>query len=83
MILEYHYASDLVKNFTDPVYNWFQRYGFLIICLLIIAVSIRSIIKSVQYIKSKKWSKIPYGNTNEWFSIEGSQNNADCNDKME
>ena len=79
-----HYASDFIKTFTEPVYDWFRQYGFIIISLVVIAISVRIIVKSIQAIKAKKWGKIPYGDTNTWFSIDNEEKreNVDVNTKI-
>jgi hypothetical protein len=62
--------KDTVDIALKPLYGWIKEYGLLILILIIIAIELRVIAKAIQAKKAKKWSKVAYGNTNEWFSIE-------------
>ena len=62
----------MITKFTNPFYDWFRQYGFLIILFVVIYIEVRVSKKFIQGTKAKMWSKFEYGNTNEWFSLDTS-----------
>lgn len=69
-------ASEYVKQFTDPFYQWFNDYGYFIIIVIALFLIIRLSVWAVKQFDARLWRKAAYGNTNTWFSIDPKK----CND---
>jgi hypothetical protein len=73
-------ASEYVKQFTDPFYQWFEDYGLFIIIVICAFIFLRISIWVIKVYDANKWRKAPYGNTNTWFNIEVCKNVSDSDE---
>lgn len=64
------HPQDLVRGYTQPIYDWVFAHLKEIIIIVTIVIFLRLFSKILKRLQSKRYKNKQAGSTNDWFSWE-------------